>query len=306
LENFFKKLNICYEKDKSIKEFTSFHIGGKVKYLLIIDNLDKLKEVLKYLIKNSVKYLLLGSGTNVLFNDEGFSGVVIINRCDKIEIKDNKIYVQSGAILNDVVKKSVEFSKKNLEELSGIPGTIGGAIVGNAGAYGKAISDFIYDEKSSIEILDQKGDIKFVNKKYFDFKYRYSKLKYNSNEIVLSVVLKVEDGNYDIIKKRVDEILYLRKDKHPEKLYCAGSYFKNFFLNKDDEKRTAAGLFLDKVGAKSISYNDAKVYEKHANFIINAGNAKAIDILKLAEILKEKVKKEFGIVLEEEVKYIKN
>jgi UDP-N-acetylmuramate dehydrogenase len=188
-----------------------------------------------------------------------------------------------------------------LEFAAGIYGTLGGAVYGNAGAFGKAICE-VLDEGI---ILTPKGKLEIVNRDYFEFDYRHSKLK-SSKDILLSATLILQKEDREKIRKKIEENLKVRKSRLPEEEGSAGSFFKNIKSSKTCSSGVSAGYLLEQVGAKEMRIGDAKVFSKHANIIINSGKATSEQVKTLARILKEKVKERFNIELEEEVIYLGN
>lgn len=298
-EDFKKEFKYKLQKIK-LSELCTLKIGGYTDLFFEAGTIEKLTYAVKQAKKFNVPYLLLGCGSNIFFSDEGFDGLIIKNSIEKnINLKKKVLNVSSSVTVKELTNYFIDNEITGLEFMSGIPGSIGGAVYMNAGAFGENIGEHLV----SARIMDSEGNIIEVDNDYFLFDYRSSILK-KKKEIVLDITLKYTTGNKNLIKNKVEEILELRRQKHPgPEAKTAGSYFKNVLL-KNGERRTAAGYLLDKAGAKGIRIGDAAVSEKHANFLINTGNAKSDDILSLAKILKEKVKAKFNIELEEEVIYI--
>ena len=287
------------DKNVSLKEFTRIKIGGNADYLSIAKSQQDLIELVQFCIKNKYPYLVLGRGSNVFFSDLGFRGLVIIADFGNIEYtSENMIRIEAGAELKTLNELCIEKSLTGFEFSTGIPGTVGGAIFGNAGAYGKSVGECI----SSARVLTADGKIKWVEPNYFRFRYRHSLLKEN-RAILLEAQFKFDKGDSALIREKVEQISRIRTEKlPPENIPCAGSYFKN--LKDEKQNPLPAALLLDAVGSKTISVGGAGIYEKHANIIINKGNATAKDVLKLENILKKLVFDEFNIQLEREVIFI--
>lgn len=287
-----------------LKSYTTFKIGGPAKLFIEASSENELLSSIIYAKTNNMNWFLLGGGSNLVVSDDGFAGLVIKNNArDKLYYNENEntITISSGHKLSKLVEFAAENSLTGVEPFTGIPGTIGGAIYGNAGAYGRAISDILV----KATLFDPSTEKVFeVNNPYFAFDYRYSILKKN-HMIVLDATFKLNHGNLTDIKEQMQQILEQRNSKHPPlSVGSAGSYFKNLPPLNGDTKRRPAGELLDKAGAKQMSYGGARVYHKHANFIVNYGEATANDVRKLAQILKEKVYEMFGVTLEEEVIYV--
>lgn len=283
-----------------LAKHTTFRIGGPADLFINVRSIKKMSQVVDYACKNGIPFLVIGKGSNLLVCDRGIRGLVIRNCIRGIRKDGDFIIARAGEEFSSVV----EFARMNcltgLEFASGIPGTVGGAVYGNAGAYGKAIGDILISAK----VMKRDGRIIEADQDYFGFRYRWSRLK-ETGEILLEVKLKLEQGYSCEIESEIERIKEERKGKHPSKEWgCAGSYFKNIDPEKPGERRIAAGLLLDRVGAKGTKNGSAVVYPGHANFLTNPGGATCREILELAALLKEKVKNRFGIELEEEVMFI--
>jgi len=282
-------------KEKEVlASYTTFKIGGEADFFLRAKKIDELVNAVLVAKELDIPYFVLGNGSNILVSDEGFRGLVIKNDCKRIDVIDTKISCQSGALLEDVVNLSKENSLQGFEFCAGIPGTVGGAVFGNAGAFGKSIGDFLEEAV----MLTSSGNIEIVEKEYFEFDYRESKLR-KTKDLLLSAVFKLKKGKKDLIEQKIAENLEKRKKTIPCKKASAGCFFKNI-----KNKSLSAGYLLDQIGAKNLSVGDAKVFSKHANIIINSKNAKAKEVKRLARILKKKVKVKFNVDLEEEVIYL--
>ncbi len=290
------------EKNFKISSLTSIEVGGFVK---IYDEFKSLKEfvhLLEILKKERIKIFFLGDGTNVIFPDESLEIAVLKNKIKGIEITSGGIEVYSGTPLEQLVEFAVENGFEGFEELSGIPGSVGGAIFGNAGAFGKEIKDLI-DE---VYFVDFYGKVHKKNRENINFSYRWSEFKKNYS-FVLKAVFKVKKGDKSKIKIRREEILNLRRKKlppPPPKVKSAGSFFKNILLS--DGKKVSVAKLIDQLGLKGYRVGGAMVSEKHANFLINTGNARCEDFVKLSSIIKEKIKRNYGFEIEEEVVFVKN
>jgi len=276
--------------------YTTFGIGGKADLFYTAKKPEELIYAVRTAQKLKYPYVVLGGGSNVLVSDAGFRGVVIKNECRRIWVNHDSITCQSGASLDEVVNLACEHALSGLEFSAGIPGTVGGAVRGNAGAYGRAVGDVL----CGAVILTRKGEIKEVGNDYFQFGYRESILK-KTEDILLSATFKLKKQNKKKIEKKIEEYLRKREENLPLKEKSAGCFFKNVILN--DEK-IPAGFLLEQIGAKGMQKGGAKVFTGHANILINGGDATAEDVVKLAGELKRRVKRKFGIHLEEEIVYI--
>ena len=282
-----------------LSEHSHFKIGGAADYFFCARSAGDLKTAIKIARELSVYYTVMGGGYNLLFDDEGFRGLVIKNQVKKVERYDSDIIrCASGSSLEEVLEWCIENQLGGLEFMAGIPGTVGGAICGNAGAFDEAIGDRVVEAV----LFDETNREARKNRSYFSFDYRYSTIK-DRPDIVLEVILKVEERLRSSIQANMADILERRKERHPPwDVACAGSYFQNPIL--PDGKKVAAAKLLDHVGAKTLKEGGAAVYEGHANFIINRGNACAADVLRLASKLKKRVKDVYGIDLKEEVIHV--
>jgi len=276
--------------------YSHFRIGGVADYFFSAGSVPELERAVVLARQCSVPYFIIGGGYNVLFDDEGFRGLIIKNEVKGIERKrDNEIEAHSGATIRELLDFCCRENLGGLEYMAGIPGTVGGAVYGNAGAFDKDIGGRVTEAL----LLDEKGKKERVGGDYLGFGYRSSRLQ-RIHSFVLKVTLRAEEKSLSRIQAAVDEILEQRKKKHPPwHVACAGSFFRNPVL--PDGKKVPAALLLDRVGARALRVGDAAVYEGHANFIINKGRAASRDVRLLASELKKRVKEEFGITLREEV-----
>ena len=279
-----KEFIVDYDID--LKKYNTYRIGGKAKYLIKPNDVFDVVDLIDDLNKNNIKYYVLGGGSNVILPDEDFDGAIIkLDKINDFYLKDDLLFAGAGLSLSSFVKKTLDDEFVNLANLFGIPGTLGGAIIGNAGAYGMCIFDFLVSV-----LIYQDGAIKLINKENINYSYRYTEFK-NANLIVLGGVFKLQKGDASKAWDTINKNLELRKSKQPLEYPSAGSVFKN-------PEGQSAGFLIEKSGLKGYKVNDAQVSLKHANFIINLQNAKSCDIKKLINIIKEKVKSESGTLLE--------
>ena len=282
---------------KDLSRFTTFKTGGPAKYFLTVKSAEEVSESIKTAHRLQIPFFIVGGGSNLLVSDCGFEGLMIkVNVSGLRLIDSNLIFCGAGEELMDLINFSADNSLTGLEFASGIFGSVGGAIYGNAGAYGGEIADIIKE----ITLVDQDGNIKKVDAKYCQFKYRDSLLK-KTREVVIDILLELSPGEKTKIRSRIDEILAIREKKHPVEGNSAGSFFKNIPDPKEKYGKLPAGRLLEQAGCKGLKVGGAQVYEKHANIIVNRGNATSSDIRKLAYIMKGRVSEKFGILLEEEV-----
>ncbi len=291
------KFGCCTFLNAPLKNYTTFKVGGNCKLLISINSVETLQEVLKYLIKNEINYDVIGKGSNIIASDNGFDGVIILFGKDFSEVKmtsENTIECQSGASLKSVCCVALENNMSGLEFAWGIPGTIGGGLYMNAGAYGGEISNVVL----YAEYVNENGELIKIEKKDMDLAYRRSIFSDNRNMIIVKVVLELVKNEYNNIKLKMDELLKKRIDKQPLNFPSAGSTFKR-------PDNSYASFLIEQCGLKGESVGDAQVSEKHSGFIINKGNATCDDIMKLVSLVQEKVKDDTGYELELEPRIIK-
>ena len=288
------------KKSVLLRDYSNFKTGGKADYFFEATSIAELVKSILLAREHSFPYFIIGGGYNLLFDDDGFRGLIIKNSVKGIKQMGEKAEIEAlaGTPLGDLIQFSIDKSLSGFEFLAGIPGTVGGAVFSNAGAFGNSIGKFLKDA----EILSKEGNRVKVKRDYFKFRYRHSVLS-KQNDVFLRAVFELQQGEEGEIRSRIEENLEKRKSNHPpEDIACAGSYFKNPVL--PDGRRVPAAYFLDKVGAKNMRVGGAAVYRGHANFIINKEKASARDVLRLAQELKERVRERFDVELEEEVIFL--
>lgn len=294
------KTNINIEEkiifDEPMKKHTSFKIGGIADEFIKVKNENELTQAIKYAKEKNIKITIIGNGSNLLVLDKGIRGLVIKIDIQKFQMEKKKedieITVGSGYKTMALAVKLMNEEISGFEELSGIPGTIGGAIFMNAGAYGKEIKDI----NISTKCMDYDGNIFELSNKEQEFEYR-SSIFNKKNYIILETKLKLEYGKKDEIKKKMEEYLLNRKEKQPLEYPSAGSTFKR-------QEGVITAKLIDECGLKGFVIGGAKVSEKHAGFIINYNNATAKDVLDLIKYVKEKVYEEYGIKIKEEIRIV--
>jgi len=280
----------------SLKKYNTYKIGGIAKYLISPNDINSLKELIIYLNKENIKYMVLGNGSNVIFSDDLYDGVIIkLDNFKNITIDNTKITAESGVMLPNLVKVAIQKNLVGLEWASGIPGTLGGSIYGNAGAYKSETADFI----ENITIMDKLGNIKILKKEDVDFSYRYSSFKDKYKEcIILNATLNLEKGNKEEALKLIHDRLERRLSSQPLEYPSAGSVFRN-------PEGDAAGRIIEhEIKFKGKRIGGAEVSKKHANFIINTGSASSKDIKDLIELIHKEVKDKTGIDLIIEQEFI--
>ena len=281
--------------DEPLAKFTTFGIGGPAACMVYPENREELSTLLHYGHKQKIPVVFIGSGSNLLVWDDGFDGFVISLRktFKQLAIKRNsQIIVESGVMLGTMVKEAIRSQICGLESLVGVPGTLGGALIMNAGAFGSEISKY-FEEARTMTLA---GDIKTYSKRDVEFSYRHS--TFPKDEILIEATFKCKKGDPDLILKDRKTASEGRKSNQPLKFRSAGSIFKN------PSDTLAAGYLIDKVGLKGTEHGGASISEKHANFIVNMGGATAADVFHLIKLAKRKVAEKFNINLEIEVKLI--
>jgi len=319
LKNDFPRL----EKNILLKNYSTFRIGGEAKYFLRTSDKKELKKIIERVKKENIKFLVIGGGSNILFSDKGFDGMIIVYRAENllrenfnIEKKENEdsvlVKVDASIPLSFLISELKNLS--GLEWGVGIPGTLGGAINGNAGAFNESISDTI----ESVDVLDISSDEvveRKIKKKDCSFGYRTSIFKNTNDLLIISAELRLLKDNEREIKERIKTNLEKRMIKQP-KGFSAGSVFKNYHgkLNDDviekypqlkifnEKEIIPAGLLIELCGLKGKQIGDAKISDDHANFILNLKNATSTDVMSLINLIKKSVKENFFIDLNEEIK----
>ena len=290
--------------DAVLSDYTSFQVGGRTPALIQCGTLNDLVETICYLNQKQLSFLVIGQGTNLLVSDKGVDQIIVrfCNEEDSsIKQVDEIITVGGEILLDQLVVRSIELGLGDLGYLSGIPGTVGGAIVGNAGAFGEQIGDVL----QRAELLSYTGIRRWVSHNELRFAYRSSALK-ESEEILLQAELKVTQVDKVDAEKRRNEILKLRREKHPnwKTEPCAGSVFRNIEPTSSAGRRQAAGWFLEEAGAKLFSQGNASIYARHANIIIAEAGASATDVYRLSEKMKQAVKETFNLNLHREIRLV--
>ena len=269
-----------------LKKYNTYGIGGISKYLVMPEDIDDLSSLIKYLNKENIPWYVLGGGSNVILPDEDFDGAIIkLDKLNRVVIDNDIITAEAGISLGMFVNTLLDHGFVNYAHLMGIPGTLGGAIVGNAGAYNVSIFDYLI----SVSIIDADGNKKILNKEDIEYDYRYTEFK-GKNSIVVAASFKGIYGDVVLVREQIQLNLEKRRNTQPLEYKNAGSVFKN-------PPEYSAGYLIEHAGLKGLTVGGAKVSEKHANFIINYDNATSRDIIKLIGIIKNTVEDKFNIEL---------
>jgi len=293
MKNWFSHLEgVMVLENEPLAKYTWFHIGGNADYFIKVYSKRALKKILQIIKKRRLKYFLIGAGSNLLVSDKGFRGVVIRleGNFKKIYNRNNYFYCGAGVKLENLLKKAQILGYGGAEFLAGIPGSLGGAIKGNAGAFGHALADIT----QTILVLNEKLQKEEIGKNNVGFAYRTSRLR--NDQIILSAQIKLIRKDRKKIINTIKRNLKYRVQHHPVE-YSAGSFFKN-------PEKYSSGKLIEACGLKGLRIGDAAISRKHANFIVNLGQAKASDVLKLAKMVKKIVREKKGIKLKAEVRIL--
>ncbi len=291
IKTFLKDNQIQFLQDESLKKHITFKVGGEAKFVAMPQTKHQAANLIKFLKENNIKYYIIGRGSNVIFRDEGFDGVIIkTSNMQNIEfIGEDKVYADSGVVLNVLCKTLQEKSLAGLEFCYGIPGNVGGGLFMNCGAYGGEISSAVCE----VEYIDENGNFQKIDVKDCQFSYRHSIFQDN-NWFITGCTFKLTKGDKTQILRFMEDIMQRRIDKQPLDKPSAGSSFKRpvgYF----------AAALIDECGLKGYSIGGAQVSEKHAGFIVNTGNATCNDIVALAEYVEQTVMQKKGVAIEKEM-----
>src|SRR5271157_1909283 len=304
--------NLSLQEHVPLSQFTRFGIGGPAAVLADTTDASAFASALKVVRLSNVPHVVIGGGTNLVVSDAGFDGVVLRFRGAGMEFVDHSLRVEAGAVLQDVVNAGVARGLKGMETMTGIPGYLGAAIYGNAGAYGHSIQERV------VRVHFTDGErLTILNNRECEFEYRESLFKRRKDWVILSVELRFDEDDQAVLKKTADEIRAIRDEKYPPSMRCAGSIFKNCFFAQLPpsvqtqippklvrEGKVPSAWFLEQVGAKGIRRGDIQVATYHANLIYNDGAGTAEDLVAIIRQLKDSVQQRFGFCLEEEVQYV--
>ncbi|MEW6026399.1 MAG: UDP-N-acetylmuramate dehydrogenase [Planctomycetota bacterium] len=285
LKKIFASYTNIVRYNEPMANHTSFHIGGPAEVFITPKNIAQLSGIYSLCCKKKIPLHILGRGTNLLVSDKGVRGVVLKPEWSRLERKGSKIIVSAAYPLARLVPESVKMGLSGLEPLVGIPGSVAGAVVMNAGGKYGQMADVI----KSVKVITRGGRIKTVNK--IRFAYRWSNLK---GRLIGEVTLQLKSSTSGKVRSRINEVLNEKRQTQPLADWSAGCVFVN-------PARSSAGMLIDKAGLKGMTIGGAMVSPKHANFIVNTGKAKAVDVIKLIDIIKKTVKERFNINLQLEI-----
>ncbi len=281
-------------KNEPMKNHTSFKVGGPADILIMPKSVKEIAYCVNYCMENNIDYIIIGNGSNLLVKDKGIRGIVIkiAENFNKVKIEGSRVRAEAGILLSKLSKTIMKESLEGFEFASGIPGTLGGAVYMNAGAYGGEMKDVVIGCK----VIDDKGNVVYLDKDKIDLGYRRSNIA-EKGYIVLEVDIELTKGDYTEIKARTDELTKKRTTKQPLHLPSAGSTFKR-------PEGYYAGKLIEDSGLKGVRVGDAQVSDLHSGFIVNLGNASAKEVLELIRLVQKVVRDKFGVELETEVKII--
>ena len=304
--------NLVVIANVPLREYTRFGIGGPADLLAESSNEAAFLAALKVVRASGCDFVVLGGGSNLVVSDEGYRGIVLRYRGARIEQRGDHVYAEAGAVLQSVVDFTISAGLMGVHTMTGIPGWTGAAVYGNAGAYGRSI------DQSVVEVRFHDGsEICTFDNTQCEFRYRESIFKQRKEYVILSVLLQLAPGDPSDLRSVADGILTIRNEKYPPSMKCAGSIFKNLILAELPahvatrvpatvvrEGKVPSAYFLEQVGAKGMVNGGIRVATYHANLIYNEGTGTATETRAVIDELKDRVRAEFGLELEEEVQYV--
>jgi len=304
--------NLTISEGAPLSRYTRFGIGGPADLYAETGSVEAFIAALNVARSSGIPTMVIGGGTNLIVSDEGFRGIVLRYRAERLLAANGRVHAEAGADLERLVDFAIGHALKGLETLAGIPGSVGAAIYGNAGAYGHSISERVVN----VRFYDGR-EVRVFDNQACQFHYRESIFKRHKDWIVFSAELRLDPADGAALRQAADEILRIRNEKFPVTMKCAGSIFKNLLLadlppaaaaevpaSAVREGKVPAAWFLEQVGAKGLQRGDIHVARYHANLIYNAGAGTAADLCALIQELKSRVRARFGFEMEEEVQYV--
>ena len=282
------KLDCRIIPECSLSEYVTFRFGGKCRALININSVESVIKILRYLKSENIRYFVLGRGSNVIVSDEGFDGVILLfgSNFAHIEVNGNTIKADAGVLLASVCVHAQQTGLSGMENLFGIPGTVGGALYMNAGAYGSEMSDIVV----SAEYIDENLEKHSINHEDMELSYRHSFFS-GKNFIITSVTMRLDNGDSQTIRENITVCMNKRSSKQPLEFPSAGSTFKR-------PEGSYASLLIEQCGLKGLTCGGAMVSEKHSGFVINKGHATCADVMELCEKVQRIVKEKTGYTLE--------
>jgi UDP-N-acetylmuramate dehydrogenase len=298
----------------ALKDLSTFKIGGKAKYVVLADNNDDVIDALRFAQENNLPIGIIGAGCNLLITDDDIDGLVLKMNAKNIEIKDTLVFAEAGLSLAALTALGYKNNLTGLEWAPSVPSSVGGAIRGNAGAFGGETKDKLKQVR-----VYREGNIMDIEATALDFQYRYSEFKSpNNKDIILGGLFELETGDVASSQKQVRDNIIKKNQNQPVGVACSGCIFKNYEGTIDtslydkypdlakfvENGIIPSGYLIEKAALKGISYGGIQVSDKHANYMINTGDGKFEEVMKLIQIVKDKVSQEFGVDIEEEVSYL--
>lgn len=303
------------QREVLLASYSTFQIGGPADFFAEVETTSELIEALEYANKNELKTFVFSGGSNLLISDAGYRGLVIKVAGASARVSGNQMNAAAGAPLALVVKTAIEHGLSGIESLAGIPGSLGGAIRGNAGAFGSDIGGVV----TSVRCYDRKKkELREFNRDTCHFEYRMSYFKAHPELVILTAVLTLRYGERESLEIIARETIAKREAKHDQKARCAGSFFMNPVVTDEalraefikdtgitpKDNKLPAGWLIDHVGLRGKRIGGAEVSHQHPNYFVNRGNAKAEDVIMLASLVKQRVRTELGVQLKEEVQFV--
>lgn len=301
------------QKNISLATHTTFNIGGNARYFIEVTDLEEIQEALEYAKQNKSPFAIFGGGSNILVADDGFDGVVVkiaLSALD-IDLSSGEFFAEAGSSLMETIRTVCSAGLTGMEAMYGIPGTVGGAVRGNAGAFGTEIVDTLV---TATALNTETNEVRTFTNPECEFDYRNSFFKKNPEWIILSASFALKTDESEECLRKADEILAIRNERQIQNIHSAGSYFMNPIVSEnlqalfEEEKgtpsrggRVPAGWLIEKAGFKGVSKNGASTGERSSNYVINTGGAVAADVQELTKEIQDKVKEEFGVELEREI-----
>lgn len=287
IKNFINNNNIEFYEEANLKRYNTYRLETICKYLIFPNNKEDLLELLKILNQNNEKYIILGNGSNVIFKKSYYDGtVIILSKLNKKTISNNIVEIEAGYSLQKIALETCQLGLSGLEFACGIPGHIGASIAMNAGAYNSSLSEIV----ESVEVITPDFKIVTMEKDKLGFNYRDSLFKREKNYVIVSAKLKLTPGDKEEILDKITKRRIKRMETQPLDMPSAGSVFRN-------PKNLHAGALIEQINLKGYNINDAQISKKHANFIVNTGNATGEDIVNLINKIKTEIKKEYNVDL---------
>lgn len=307
-----KILGVGVLENELLSKYTTFKIGGPAKFFIRVNNKLDLYKALNVARELKLAVLMLGAGSNMLVADLGFDGLVIKLDAGEMEIKGNQVHVFAGNNLGNTIREAVKKGLSGLEFAGNIPGTVGGAVRGNAGAYGQGVGDFV-KEVEVVKVNEPENSLQILAKEDCEFGYRESIFKQNDNWFIAEIVLSLTPDPAAMEKLEQIRLEWVeRTTRQPLGFPSAGSSFKNIVYSEryakyqewESHGKIATAKFIDEADLKGTRIGGAMVSPKHANFIVNTGGATASDVIELISLIKARVRDQFGVQLEEEIQYV--